>query len=344
MHYAAFNNDAYIAMSSLDDSILNDGSGFFGSPFFGPLFNTLSQYSRLIDQINNKGKYYDDILPDNDGEQYLLSSIVDGIINILKNLTEPSFVYLHLYPPHSPYRPSQINENAFNKKPETLVRKPIHHLSDDKNAFSVLKSTNSRYDKYLLTWDSELSRLYSFFEDSGFRNDNLIIFTSDHGEIFERGEIHHWTPLLNQPIVRVPLIVSYPGGQKRQDIYSTTSSVDILPTLAHLANLNQTFKTDGQLLPFFGGIDDVNRSVYSFDSKVNPKNGGKRSFSIGLTKNKLRLLYYEYKDYQNIEFYDLNTDPEELIDLTPKNSSEFKLLKEELVEKIEEVNSSISNN
>ncbi len=82
-----------------------------------------------------------------------------------------------------------------------------------------------------------------------------MIFSSDHGEMFERGTHGHSTPLLYEPVIRVPLLISSPGQLERKDIHTLTSNVDILPTLAHISGLPVPDWAEGEVLPGLGGED-----------------------------------------------------------------------------------------
>ncbi len=332
-----FKNDAYIAFSSLDDNILQKGLGYDGSLFLGPLLRSLFLRNRLKDQIQHDGEYVDERLPDST-EQFLLKDVVNGAINILENLTEPSFVYIHFFPPHDPYRPTKEFENYFLNTDETLVNKPLHPLSTQKDGFGVLKNANRLYDEYLAAWDAETSRIYSYLDDSGLREKSHIIITSDHGEIFERGENGHFTPVMYRPLTHVPLIISSPNSTEKKDIYTPTSSVDILPTIAHLTGLPRPDWAEGELLPGFGGVEDSTRSIYSMDAKTNSSFAPLSKFSMSLTKGSARLLYYHYDSYKEFEFYNLAEDPEEMNNLFTKNPTLATQMKEELLQKIAEVN------
>ena len=86
----------------------------------------------------------------------------------------------------------------------------------------------------IASWDHEAQRLFQFLKESGLTENSYIIVTADHGELFERGELGHWTKMIYDPIIHVPLIVRSPGQEFRQDVHTITSSVDLLPTVAHL--------------------------------------------------------------------------------------------------------------
>ena len=338
-----FNKDAYLSFSSIDESILKLYPEIDGSLFLGPLLRTNTLYQQKANQLQNKGSYYQDKLP-NMTEQFLLSDTVDGAIQVLENLTEPSFVYLHFYPPHDPYCPTIEFSGKFQKSPETLVEKPVHELLKRKNVFDryeKLRRMNLLYDQYLASWDAEVARLYDHINQSGLRDNSLIFITSDHGEVFERGEGGHLSPLLNNPGVHIPLIVSLPDSQVRKDIHLSTSGVDLLPTIAALTGKAAPEWTDGKILPGLGGSEDQNRSVYTLDAKNNVNIAPLTKYSIAITKNNKRLLYYHYEGYNNFEFYDLDTDPEEMTDLYPTHSAKVTAMEQELLQKMAEISTPV---
>ncbi len=111
--------------------------------------------------------------------------------------------------------------------------KPFHPLSDSQSD-QRLNQKRREYDEYIAYADAEFGRLYDFMDRNAILDNTYVIFTSDHGELFERGVWGHITPVLFEPVIRVPLLISKPGQQKKQDVYSHTSCVDILPTLLYL--------------------------------------------------------------------------------------------------------------
>jgi len=138
--------------------------------------------------------------------------------------------------------------------------------------------------------------------------------------MFERGEVAHSTPLLYDPVIHIPLIVSEPGQRKRRDIYTPTSAVDILPTIAHLTGRPLPAQTEGTLLPGLVGENDPGRSIYVVEAKLNHANRPLSAATFVLRKGYWKLIYYKGYDIGEVfEFYDLENDPEELEDLYPRD-------------------------
>ena len=78
-----------------------------------------------------------------------------------------------------------------------------------------------------------------------------------------------YCPLIYDPIVHVPLIISRPGQKGRVDVQAATSSVDLLPTIASLGGGGVPEWAEGQLLPELGGKPDEERGIYAMDAKTN---------------------------------------------------------------------------
>ena len=329
--------DHRAAFASLEDNIVQKADGLDASLFMGPLTRLYTLWNRL-ENSRQHGTEYPRGLPDAT-ELFLLPDVVDGAIELLKGIQQPSLTYFHFYPPHEPYRPT---EEFFDSFADGWMApdKPIHELSEKKFDGVTLGLERQYYDEFIATWDSEISRLFQYLEESGLRKNSYIFITSDHGELFERGELGHWTPLLYDPVVHVPLIVSSPDQSARQDIHSPTSSVDVLPTLAHLSGNPLPAWAEGRPLPGFGGRQDERRSIFAMDAKTNSSFGPLKNFSISLTRDRQRLMYFRYpKDrYEKFEFYDLVADPQEMHDLYPSAPSQAVEMKDELLQKIMDVN------
>jgi len=201
-----------------------------------------------------------------------------------------------------------------------------------------LLSSREKYDEYLASWDDEVGRLFDYLEDSGMLDRSIVIITSDHGEMFERGVSGHTTPLIYNPLVRVPLIISMPGQAQRVDVHTNTSCIDIPPTIAHLAGNPIPDWGEGELLPGLGGKENDRRSIYVLDAKENSAFAALSRYSVSLTKGRFRLTHYNYPSYQSFEFYDLEADPGELQDLYPSNPAMALEMQRELLDKINDVN------
>jgi arylsulfatase A-like enzyme len=153
--------------------------------------------------------------------------------------------------------------------------------------------------------------------------------------MFERGIWAHTTPTLYEPILHVPLLIWAPGENRRRDVYTPTSCVDLLPTLAHLSGKAVPDWAEGEALPGFGGVDGrTGRSLFAIEAKDNSMRAPLKKATVALIKGRYKLIHYlGYDGYEDEhELYDLEEDPDELMNLSPFKTSVASDLRDELLQ------------
>ncbi|HEY9153125.1 MAG TPA: sulfatase-like hydrolase/transferase [Anaerolineales bacterium] len=309
------------------------------------VFGTIQRLFFLRQVADAKNTYSQEFplgLPGDDNYPiyYRLEDVFDGLISTVKKIKIPTIAYFHLFPPHEPYRPSQEFFVKFfdDYLPPT---KPEHSLSHGISQ-NDLNGHRRRYDEYIAYADSQFGRLLDVLGQSGFLENSIVVVTGDHGELFERGEQGHATPLLYDPVIHIPLLISTPGQNNRNDIHDPTNSVDVLPTLLHLANQPVPNWSEGTLLPGLGGTYDPQRSTFSIDAKLNPAFAPFKIATIAMRKGAYKLIHYlgyggEYEDAY--ELYNLERDIEEMNNLYASETAIALQMKAELLESLYIVNS-----
>lgn len=335
-----FRRDGLVSFTSFEENIFHRVGDFDASLFLGPVFRslTLTQRARLEESYRET---YPKGLPDST-ELFSLEGLVDGALETLAGLESPSLVYMHFYPPHWPYLPTARFQKAFRGDGYLPVEKPSHPLAPGAYDRWSLSDFREKYDAFLASWDDALGRLFAFLRESPLGRNSYVFLTSDHGEMFERSLSGHTTPLIYDPLVRVPLLVSAPGQVTREDVHAGTSSLDLLPTIAHLCGLAIPSWAGGRLLPGLGGAADAERAIYTLDAKDNSAFGPLQAYSVAMTRGLHRLTRYHYPHYQGTEFYDLAADPEELRNLYPGLPAEAREMEQELLDALQAANARFS--
>jgi arylsulfatase A-like enzyme len=322
-----FENDQNMAARAIDDFAFNLG----GEP--APL--VLGSLQRWLYSIENEklsrdgypaGAPHDINYPLN----FRLENVFNGLMEVLSGLPSPYFAYLHLLPPHSPYSPTDRFYNLFRDGMK-FPKKPEHPLSEKiPNADMLL--ARRMYDEYVASTDWEFGRMLDFLDEAGLFENSYVFVTSDHGEMFERGDVAHSTPLLYDPVVHIPLLISAPGQKARVDVHTPTSAVDILPTLASLTGGRIPSGAEGMPLPGLGGNDST-RSIYVVEAKLNTAYGPLKDATVVLRSGGQKLVHYTgYGREDAFELYDLDTDIDELDDLYEKKPAFLRHMKDELLE------------
>jgi hypothetical protein len=263
---------------------------------------------------------------------FRLETVFDGLADVVKLQSSPYLAYFHFFSPHAPYKPNEEFSGKFNDNWHP-IEKPTHRFSDGK-LNSVLLSARRTYDEYVATVDSEFGRFLDTLEQAKILNNSYLIVTSDHGEMFERGEKAHETPLLYDPVTHIPLLISAPGQTERKDIYTPTNSVDVLPSLLNLIGKEVPDWCEGALLPGFGGKDDPERATFSVEAKRNPAFSPIKIGTVSMRKGPYKLIYYTgYEAQDSFELYDLENDLEEMNDLYLTQTDLAASMREELLTK-----------
>lgn len=258
---------------------------------------------------------------------YDFSDTTDGVIDLLSQVfrnndqklgaNQPFLAYIHLMPPHAPYHPSQSFRGKFADG-WTPLEKPKHRLASNLDQ-EYLNTQRQLYDEYVANVDGEFGRILDYLEISGLLDNSLVIFTSDHGELFERGEEGHATPLLYEPVIHVPLLISYPGQQKRRDIFGLTCNVDLSSSIFKFTMPQKDLFENRDWLET--GSQPGERIVFALEAKKMPafatlgSDGAVRSMAA--MDGRYKLIHYQgySRALDRYEFYDVEKDPEELENL-----------------------------
>ena len=267
---------------------------------------------------------------------FLLEDVLAGLVKMFSEAKSPSFSYIHLFPPHAPYSPLRQFYGKFWNDNYFPPSKPQHKLSDGQDERKVYIGRLS-YDEYVATVDYEFGRFLDALGAAGVLDNSYLIVTSDHGEMFERGDKGHDTPLLYDPVIHSPLIISTPGQRARRDVYAPVNSVDILPTLLHLAGKPIPDWCEGEILPGFGGEENYERATFSVEAKLNPAFAPFQIATISMRKRQYKLIYYKgyFGGEDWFELYNLEDDLEELVNLFDSEKSIAAQMKDELLEHLD---------
>ncbi len=111
-----------------------------------------------------------------------------------------------------------------------LIRNDEHVVSDED-----VRMARHAYYGMVTYMDDMVGRLLKTLEESDLADDTMVIFTADHGDMLgERGMWYKFNPY--EWSVRIPLVISMPGGTKGVKDKTLVSLVDMLPTFTDLAS------------------------------------------------------------------------------------------------------------
>jgi len=165
--------------------------------------------------------------------------VTDDALAWLRNRTEagPFFLFLHYVDPHDPYLPPP----GMLAEPEPPGRFGGHRLHLQKLAKTPpSERTQADLDRIRYLYAAEvrytdiwIGKLLEGLEALGLGSKILLVITADHGEeLFDHGGMGHGKHLYEE-MLRVPLLVSWPGMTERDGvrIAEPVSLIDVAPTI-----------------------------------------------------------------------------------------------------------------
>lgn len=124
----------------------------------------------------------------------------------------PFFAFVNYFDAHDPYLPPQPYRNRFSRqeRPGGILNefagRPHPKLSPEQ-----LQGEIDAYDGAIAYLDDEIANLLAELERCGLAQNLLLIVTSDHGEAFGEHGLYLHRNALYRELIRVPLIVRWPG-------------------------------------------------------------------------------------------------------------------------------------
>ncbi|HEV2495065.1 MAG TPA: sulfatase-like hydrolase/transferase [Terriglobia bacterium] len=213
----------------------------------------------------------------------------------------PFFLWVHLYDPHSPYRP-----------PEPYLSRYAGRTYDGEIAFD----------------DAQLGRLFARLRQLKLYENALIVLTSDHGEsLGEHGEAEHGFFIYDSTI-HVPLVVKLSGPSSGpRTVAEPIELVDVAPTIADLCRVPRqlTRSFQGHALAGIQGAGATSPAAPAYAESYYPRNTFGWHELRGLITSQ-----YQFIDAPRPELYNLERDPGETHDLAASQSAFASALREKL--------------
>lgn len=162
--------------------------------------------------------------------------------------SRPFFVFLNYMEAHRPYVPNEEYRKRLLTPGQievsfrtdfSLNRIWSYSLGLHEYTPEELEATGLVYDACIAALDGLFKNLIKGLEKNGLLENTVVVLTSDHGE--HLGE-HHMLGhqfFLHEELVRVPLIVYFPGKVDAGRVKEPVVNYDIFPTLLELAGLKE---------------------------------------------------------------------------------------------------------
>ena len=232
----------------------------------------IGQGNQYTDWVSAQGDDYDAFIRDlgyTPADRHQTTWCADRAIEFVSEERDgPWFFSLNCFDPHPPFDPPKEYLDRFDidALPGPLFRdcdlEAQQRLSDANFQSESVhpdvfdgKREQARYWAQIELIDENVGRMLDALEASGQRDNTIVIFTSDHGDMVGDHGLRNKGCRFYEGLTRVPLIVSCPDrfeqGLRSDALVELT---DIAPTLLELAGLSVPERMVGRsLLPILTG-------------------------------------------------------------------------------------------
>lgn len=246
--------------------------------------------------------------------------------------SEPWLFSVNIFAPHHPFDPPATHFDRYRDRlaeiplpaftPGELEQKTTHQRRDHAAAYGVPdlypfpdmadhehRMIRAAYWAMVDLIDEQVGRMLAALAATGQRENTLVIFMSDHGELLGDHGIYLKGPHFYDASVRVPLILSQPGVIPAGTTSGLVELVDLAPTLLRLAGLPQSPAMQGKpLQSLFADPARPHRSSVFCENNDFDEPG----FSMMVRTDHHKLMTYHRNEG---ELYDLTADPGEVTNL-----------------------------
>lgn len=279
-------------------------------------------------------------------EQSSLHWQADHVINMLRERARQGQPFMLRWDPPEPHLPNRVCEpyaslyepsridpwpswgDTFEGKPYIQAQQ-LRTWGLDQWTWNDWQPLVARYLGEITMMDEQIGRVLAELDHLGLADDTLVIYSSDHGDMCGAHGMLDKHFILYDDVVRVPLILRWPGTTPGVCQEMVCSALDLACTILDAAGVPRPASFAGtSLKPDPQGIVRTGRqdifAVY-FGNQFG-------LYSQRMVRN--RRWKYVYNATAEDELYDLETDPAELTNLatSPQHVPTLHLLRRRLAE------------
>ncbi len=237
---------------------------------------------------------------------------------------DPFVAFVSFVCPHPPHIAPPEFYDIYDK-----IEMPVPKLYDSEisgHPWIALQRNQQNYDDFVTpkTWpilmksyygcisylDSNIGKVLKTLEETGLRDNTIIIYTSDHGE--NLGARRLWGKCnMYEEASNIPMLISGPDVPSGKVNDTPVTLADIAPTMLEAMDLDGVAKANG--LPG-SSLIDLAKAGSNPDRVAFTEYYAAGAESAAFMIRKGRFKYVHYVDFEP-ELFDLDADPEELTSL-----------------------------
>ncbi len=266
---------------------------------------------------------------------------IDAALDLLQRAEgQDQFLLIHLFDPHWPYRPPRDLVDKFGPRPTDIsgLLDNVYDQANPPKRPEEIEEVVNLYDAEVFYSDREIGRFLDAMRSSNLLESAFVLVVGDHGEAFFEHELWQHTLTLYEEMIRVPLLVKWPGAGNSNRIGAPTSHMDLFPTILKAAGIDPP-PSKGQDLRELAGSTETPRNPRLIISE-----GGWRTEDVShsffaFRAEPLKYLAHLERSFGEAwsaarivseELYDLHHDPQERFDLKNERRADLDAFRESL--------------
>lgn len=246
------------------------------------------------------------------------------------NQNKPFALFLSWNPPHDPWIKENVQKHCYEKFKDTQFELPSNFSSSpDKYMDRIpeeffkgdtawqesfirdggFKESMRCYYSMVNSIDEQFGRILSAIDNMGIADNTIVVFTSDHGEMFaSQGRMYKLT--FYDEAARVPFLIRYPKMQTNGKNDACINTPDIAPTLLGLMGLQNDIpkEMEGQDLSFILRHQEGTEPSFAFLQGMGHTYQWKDGFEWRAVRDK-RFTYAKYLHDGKELLFDRQKDP-----------------------------------
>ncbi len=150
---------------------------------------------------------------------------------------QPFALFVAHNPPHMPFHevPERYRQMYAEKTPDELLNRPnVQKKGIGQNAW---KDVND-YFAAISGIDDQFGRILTVIDEMGLKEDTIVVFTSDHGEMMGSQGLMHKVVWYEESLL-IPFIIRYPGVIEPGQEDLLIGVPDLMPTLLKLMGIEE---------------------------------------------------------------------------------------------------------
>ena len=251
---------------------------------------------------------------------------------------EPWLLSVNIYDPHPPFNPPEEYRRRYDpdevpgphfrasdlEAQERLAEVDFQTEARPPDEFDAREKIAAYYAMIELL-DEKVGDLLDELERTGQRENTVVIFMSDHGEMLGDHGLVQKGCRFYEGLTRVPLVISYPREFETGVVNDALVELtDIAPTLIELCNVNESTTAERfggmqgeSLVPLLRGKTDNHRTAVrcGYYHALNPVTRPDSEVFFGTMIRTDRYKLVAYHGHETGELFDLHEDPHEFNNL-----------------------------